>query len=269
MTQQPLDADAVLRDDVFLDALSRGEMLPEYGDDATARLLMAWREDVADTSGLLDPAPVPPARSIGTAKVPAMPIVEPHRFRLNRRMTVAAAFAAFAVGSVGSVAAAGVAEPGSPLWPITRVVYEDRAKSIEAREGALSLLREARDAAEANEPERARELLDNALAEAGGVSDDSDKNKILAQAEAVEEQLAEIDEPVTEPTAPPTPSPTGAPSPTPTPSAEPSTQPSATPSQSTPVEPSPGTTPSPGTPSPSTDPSGGVAPNTGQQSPPG
>ncbi len=281
MTQQPLDADAVLRDDLLLDALGRGEMLPDYDDDATARMLLAWRDDLATAAGLPDfelaPADLPefepvhttadlpevaPVRSIGTAKVPVTPVEESRRFRWTRRMTVAAAFTAFAAGSVGSVAAAGVAEPGSPLWPITKVVYEDRAKSLEAREGALSLLREAQDAAENNDPERARELLDTALATAGDVVDEADRDKIMAQADKVEEQLAE---------PPVDPSPSTTPSPDPQPS--PSTEPSAEPSPSTPpsTEPTPGNTdPTPETtPSPSSEPSvDGGAPNGPDQTPP-
>jgi hypothetical protein len=258
MTQQPLDADAVLRDDAFLDALGRGELLPEFGDDATARLLLAWRDDVADTAGLPDAAPAPPARSIGTARVPVTPVVDPRRFRWSRRMTAAAAFVAFAAGSVGSVAAAGVAEPGSPLWPLTKVVYEDRAKSLEAREGALSLLREAQDAAERNDPERARELLDTALAEAGDVADKSDKDKIREEAEKVEEQIADTPPPAQKPGPSTSPTPT----PEPTPSTSPSTRPTPTPSPSGTAEPSPGGTPSTpgGTPAPSAAPSGGIAP---------
>ncbi len=173
---QPLDADAVLRDDALLDALGRGELLPEFEDDATIRLLLAWRGDIADTAGLPAHAPEPvtvphpaepepqvaepivAARSIGTARVPAYVADEDdsgHSLRglLTRRVAVAAAFAAFAAGSLGSVAAASTAEPGSPLWPITKVVYEDHAKSVEAREDVLS---PAARRAPGRRPERAR-----------------------------------------------------------------------------------------------------------------
>jgi outer membrane biosynthesis protein TonB len=259
MSQQPLDADAVLRDDALLDALGRGELLPEYGDDATAKLLLAWRDDVADTAGLPDMAPAAPVRSIGTARVPEQPVAGRRRFHLSRRMAIAAAFAAFAAGSVGSVAAAGVAEPGSPLWPITKVVYEDRAKSVEAREGALSLLREAREAAERNDPERAQELLNTALAEAGDVSDEADMDKIRAEAAQVQDA---IDEPVPPAQVPQPPVPTASPDPVPStpPSTEPTSPPSPTPG---PVEPSPDAPPpSPDpSPTPSSEPTTGMAPD--------
>jgi len=270
MSQQPLDADAVLRDDALLDALGRGEMLPEFGDDHTARLLLAWRDDIADTAGLPDVA-ASPVRSIGTARVPTGPVAEPRRFRLSRRVTVAAAFAAFAVGSIGSVAAAATAEPGSPLWPITKVVYEDRAKSLEAREGALSLLREARDAAEHNNPDQARRLLASALQEAGDVSDESDKDRIQEQADKVVAQLAAMDptDPAV-PTSPPGSAPVTSPTPVPepTPSTEPTTAPNPSPSTPGDPGPSPAETPTPdSSPPPSPEPSVGMAPDSTNVSP--
>jgi hypothetical protein len=280
MTNQPLDADAVLRDDALLDALGRGELLPEYGDDAAARMLLAWRDDIADTAGLPESKPVVPvrARSIGTAKVPPPrspreddAAEQPRRLfhpRMSGRVAVAAAVAAIAAGSAGSVAAASVAEPGSPLWPITKVVYEDRAKSVEARESSLELLREARQAADRNDPVRARRLLTVALREAGDVDDKDDKNKIEDEADAVRAQLAALDEPVTSPSpsaSPQAPAPSASPTPEPPPSPSeapvpppPDPEPSSQPPSPTPVTSPPATAESP---PPTPEPSDGLAPN--------
>jgi hypothetical protein len=52
VTQQPADADAVLRDDALLDAVARGDLPSSFSDDPTARLLLAWRNDVAPTDAL-------------------------------------------------------------------------------------------------------------------------------------------------------------------------------------------------------------------------
>lgn len=262
MTQQPLDADAVLRDDALLDALGRGELPDDFDDDATARLLLAWRDDVADTAGLPEPHAVP-VRSVGVASVGDTrgPRRDLHHL-LTRRAAAVAVIAAIGLGSIGSVAAAGVAEPGSPLWPLTKVVYEDRAKSLEAREGALSLLREAKQAAENNDPDQARRLLVDALQEAGAVDDGKDKDKILAEADAVRAQLAELTDPG-DPSTTPTPQNPATASPSPAPSTEPSNPPSSpspspTPSEPTPGEPPPSTEP---TPTPSSEPTSATAPD--------
>ena len=259
MTQQPLDADAVLRDDALLDALSRGEVLPEFGDDAAVKLLLAWRDDVVGTAGLAkeSPAPAVPVRSIGTAKVPEPAPTPPRRDRrgllsqrVSRRAVVAAVAATIGVGSIGSVAAASVAEPGSPLWPITKVVYEDRAKSVEARESSLSLLRRAQEAADHNDSDEAKRLLDTALKEADQVNDEDDKDKIEQQADEVRAQLAAIEDEPTAPASPPAspqaPAPTGTSSPAPAPSPTPEPSSPANPSPTT--EPQPEPTPPPPTP---------------------
>lgn len=257
MSQAPLDADAVLRDDTLLDALGRGELPSEFDDDATVKLLHAWRNDIAHAAGLpeVEPSPVgmpalyAPAGGADTGTEPAGRLVV-GRFRLSRRVLVAAAVGTIAVGSMGSVAAAGAAEPGSPLWPITKVVYSDRAESLEAREDALSLLREAKQAADHNRPEEAQRLLNTALEQADRVDGKKDKDKIEDQADEVRAELAAITEPTPTTTpAPPAqspepssspaaPPPNPAPTPEPTSPAEPPPSP-ADPSPTPPVEPSP------------------------------
>lgn len=85
------------------------------------------------------------------------------RRRLDRVVAAAAAVAAvLAAGSAGSVTAASTARPGDTLWPISRVIYADRARSIEASEDAHTALAQAREAAARGDTETTRRHLQRA-----------------------------------------------------------------------------------------------------------
>ncbi|MEV6526407.1 hypothetical protein AB0M43_31170 [Longispora sp. NPDC051575] len=73
-------------------------------------------------------------------------------------MLAAAAVVVLAAGG-GGVAAAGNARPGSPLWPVTRVVYADRAASTLAETRAEESLNLATQALETGRPEDAQKYL--------------------------------------------------------------------------------------------------------------
>jgi ribosomal protein S20 len=79
------------------------------------------------------------------------------RRRFDRVVVATAAVAAvLAAGSAGSVAAAATARPGDTLWPISRVVYAERARSIEASQDAHASLQKARAAAERGDADAAQ-----------------------------------------------------------------------------------------------------------------
>jgi hypothetical protein len=216
---QPLDSEAVRRDDELLDALAFGELVDAYDDDETAQLLLGWRDDIVHSPVVVArQSPTPAGRPLG----------------LSRRVCVAAAVGVIAAGSIGSVAAASVAEPGSPLWPITRVVYTERAQSLEARESALSNLKKAQQAAAKRKPDEAKHLLDEALKQADLVRPGDDRAGLKSQ---VRQVLATIQSPTGSPAAsasPPRvfPTPDASPAPPPVqpapsdPAPVPSTQPS-------------------------------------------
>ncbi|GAA0226775.1 hypothetical protein [Cryptosporangium japonicum] len=85
------------------------------------------------------------------------------RRRFDRVVVATAAVAAvLAAGSAGSVAAAATAHPGDTLWPISRVVYAERARSIEASEDAHVSLRKAREALERGDTDAAQRYYDEA-----------------------------------------------------------------------------------------------------------
>jgi hypothetical protein len=110
------------------------------------------------------------------------------RRRLDRLVVAAAAAAAvLAAGSAGSVAAASTAHPGDKLWPISKVLYADRAHSIEAGEDAHTALKKAREAAARGDTAAARKYLAQAKQKAGEVREGSD------EADALEQDMATMD----------------------------------------------------------------------------
>jgi hypothetical protein len=97
-------------------------------DDDVAAMLAAWRTDLAEPA----PADHPPLR-------------KPLRREVKVRAAIAAAAAV--VGLAGGLTiAASDADPGSPLWPITRLVYDDRADSRVAEQDARRAIASARQA---------------------------------------------------------------------------------------------------------------------------
>ena len=107
----------------------------------------------------------------------------PRRRRFDRVVVAVAATAAIvAAGSAGSVAAAATAHPGDTLWPISRVVYADRARSIEASEQAHASLEKARDAMERGDTEAAKRYLADAQEKLDAqVREGSDEAEQLAE----------------------------------------------------------------------------------------
>lgn len=114
------------------------------------------------------------------------------RRRLDRIVVAAAAAAAIlAAGSAGSVAAASTARPGDRLWGISKVIYADRAQSIEASEEAHAALTKARAAAARGDAPAARRYLAEAEQKAHQVRQDSDEGDLLKHDMATVNALAD------------------------------------------------------------------------------
>ncbi|MCP2325320.1 hypothetical protein HDA40_003827 [Hamadaea flava] len=219
----PIDADQLARDDALLDLLGAGSPAP--ADDSLAVMLSSWQSSVAAD----EPEPVAVA-----AHGPATTTQPPRSARrpFSARLIAAIAGAVVVLGG-GLTAGAATAGPGSPLWPITKIVYADRA----AVQQATAYLDEAATAYADRRFADARSLTDKAAALLPKVTDAADRQRLAARIEQLRAALAAvvIPDPGASPTAPSgvahsaTPRPSGVgPSTTPAPS---SPSPSPSPSQ--------------------------------------
>jgi hypothetical protein len=193
---QTPDLATIAADTLLLDSLGRGEPAP--ADDRVAALLSAWRADLgalqasdldAVPASDLDPAVTPEP---GTEVEAARPVTgigsgTPARggraHRVARQVLGAAAAVLVVVG--GLIAGAGQATPGSPLWPITRVMYPERADNV-AAEHTLGL---ARTAAAEGRVDDARRLLAEAEAQIARLSDPGRAQRLRAELKTVQGML--------------------------------------------------------------------------------
>jgi hypothetical protein len=194
--RRPIAVELVRADDQLLDALGQGAPAP--GDDRAAVLLAAWRADLAPTepapAPIAGPAPVPgpgAAREPGDASDADAPAVEPvvpsGRSRRSRRLLgVAAVFAVLAVGAVGTSVAAASGTPGSPLWPVTRMLYPDRADTLDAQ----AAIDDARRALAAGDRDEARRQVDRATGLVSRVRDPDAAARLRTQLDELRQALA-------------------------------------------------------------------------------
>lgn len=142
---EAIDLALVHSDDEYLDLLNgarledRDDEFGGFGDDQLTALLMSWRRDVdAEPIGdLVD-------SKLATVTVHAAKMKRKRRPRLL--VPVAAAAAVLAIAFAGVGLAARDAQPGDTLWALTKVLYADHARSVEAAEAVKADLREARAA---------------------------------------------------------------------------------------------------------------------------
>lgn len=199
----PIDFSKVHADDAFLDAL--GAARPDedgFADDKLAALLLSWRHDVDEEPihELVDP-------KLAVATVQAARI----RQRRGSRMLapVAAAAAVLAIVFAGVGLAARDAQPGDTLWGLTRVLYADHARSVEAANAVRADLQEAEAALANGRVAEAKSMLDQARHQLPTVSTEDGKSELQAQHAALVAKLP--DNPAAGVSPPPEASPTTAP----------------------------------------------------------
>jgi hypothetical protein len=132
------------------------------------------------------------------------------------------------------------AQPGDTLWGLTRVLYADHARSVEAAAAVRTDLREAEEALANGKVAEAKSMLDEASHALPTVASEDGKDDLQAQHAALVAQLP--DKPAGDASPPPNPAPTTVP-PTGTSDPLPTT-----------VNPAPTTDPTTTNPTPTTDP---------------
>ncbi len=265
--EEPIDLVAVQADDELINALGAGMTVsaPGYGgydaDDHVAAILASWREEV-------DADPIPELVDIDTAIATIKAAARPRsRARHLAPVAAAAAFAVLVTGGVSVTSAS--AEPGDALWGISKVLFSERAASVEAAVRVETRINNAKKALTSGQSALAAQELAQAQADLAAVRPEEGKAEL---SEVQNFLVAKADEtPPGQPTDPGKPLqkdrqrrvPTGAavgedPSGTP---AKP--EPSATPAPQTGPSTGPGTEPGagPAGPSPSTAPSPTVSPS--------
>jgi hypothetical protein len=234
------DLSAVQADDRLLDAL--GSATPGAAgalvDDELNALLLAWRHEVeTEPFGEL----VDTETAIATIQAARPQPVSKHRFLIP----LASAAAVLAIAFTGVSLVARDAQPGDALWGLTRVLYSEHAKSIEAAAIVRSDLDSARLALREGKVSEAREKLNKIEASLGSVSTDDGKGELEEKHKELEKEL-DTNTSVTSPTTPPpvVPEPTEPTTKATTPSSTPTTetsvsQPPTSPSSETPPPPNP------------------------------
>lgn len=235
----PVDIMAVQADDELISALASGMQVSTPGvtgydaDDHVIALLAAWRAEV-------DAAPVPELVDLDTAVAAVASSRSSIQARNRRRQLapLAGAAALIVVAVFGVSLTAEAAQPGDALWGVSKVLYSERAESVEAAAGVQTRLERARVAMENGQTELAAQELEAAQAELPAVRAEEGHSELIAQRQALAVVLEETDpealdeEPavVAEEPAPTEPDPPveDSPSPEPDPTTPPTTPPDGT-----------------------------------------
>ncbi|TDQ05818.1 anti-sigma-D factor RsdA [Labedaea rhizosphaerae] len=189
MDAEAVDLAMVHADDALLDALAglSGEDLDaslesDLAEDDLNKLLLSWRADVESE---------PMTEMVDTDT--AVALVQSARLRRRHRprllVPVAAAAAVLAVSFTGVGLAARDAQPGSPLWGLTRVLYADHARSVEAAASARQDLADAKVALKTGNVNAAASALNNAKQELPAVSPEDGRDDLVAEHEQLLAQI--------------------------------------------------------------------------------
>lgn len=154
---EPVDLVAVQADDELINALAAGMSVSAPGvsgydaDDRVAAILAAWKADV-------DANPIPELVDVDTA-VSTVLAARPPSGRARHLVPVAAA-AAFLVLAIGGLSVTSYnAQPDDALWGISKVLYSERAESVEAAARVEERIGNAKDALAAGQPVLAAQEL--------------------------------------------------------------------------------------------------------------
>lgn len=199
---EAIDLALVHADDEYLDMLSGARLddgeLDEIGDDQLSRLLMSWRQDV-------DSEPIDELvdTKLATVTVHAARMQRKRRPRLLVPIAAAAAVLAIAFAGVGL--AARDAQPGDTLWALTKVLYAEHARSIEAAQAVKNDLREAKAALTEGNIEVAKSKLEAAHEMLPTVLPDDGQSDLVDEHASLLAQLP--GNPAGQPNSPPSPDP--------------------------------------------------------------
>jgi len=210
---EPEDLAQIRSDDELLDALAAQYRAAEepitnghapqgldhggvdFDDEQLNALLLAWRQDV-------DSVPVPDIMDTQTAVATVTAARSARRRRPRLLVPIAVAAAIIAIGFAGVGMLARDAQPGDALWGLSKVLYADHARSVEAAESVRTDLDDAQTALQQGKIDEAKDALQAASSALTAVSSEDGKDDLKAKHESLLEQLTTSTPP---PSAPPPP----------------------------------------------------------------
>ena len=192
----PVDLAAVRSDDALIDAVHGRHADAVAAEDGLAAVLSAWRAEV-------DAVPMPElvtlyeavAAVAAGAREQELPAtarpIRPTRsngVRALRRLPFAVAAAASVVAVIGFSVAVHGAMPGQALWGVSKVVFTDRAASVEKAASAQSSIDGADAALGRNDYATARSLLAAAGEQIDGVRP-QDRDDLVSEQRRLQSSL--------------------------------------------------------------------------------
>lgn len=190
------DLAGIRTDDALLDALGGRDSEPPESlvDDELNALLLAWRREV-------DSPPMGELVDTETAVATIAAARPQPRGRHRFLIPLASAAAVLAIAFTGMSLVARDAQPGDALWGLTRVLYSEHARSVEAAVAVKGDLDTARAALRDGRYSEARDALLKAEESLPSVSKDDGKDDLRQTHALLLEELTST-----------TPTPTGTPS---------------------------------------------------------
>lgn len=186
-----IDLSAVQADDALLDALGGADpkIADELGEAELNALLLTWSREV-------DGEPMPELVDVDTAVATirtAAVARRQHRRGSKRRLLVPVAAAAAVLGIAfgGASVAARDAQPGDTLWGLTKVLYADKADSVQASYDVRAEFKAAQDALNDGEMDEARDALEKAEDRLRKVDADENRDGLKQQHEQLMDRLEE------------------------------------------------------------------------------
>ncbi|CCH35075.1 anti-sigma-D factor RsdA [Actinosynnema sp. NPDC047251] len=176
------DLAGIRADDVLLDALGGRGQTDALVDDELNALLLAWRREV-------DSRPMGELVDTDTAVATIAAARPQQRGRHRFLIPLASAAAVLAIAFTGVSLVARDAQPGDALWGLTRVLYSDHARSVEAAVTVRTDLETARAALSAGRYNEARDLLNRASEVLPSISVDDGKADLKERHDSLMREL--------------------------------------------------------------------------------
>jgi hypothetical protein len=189
---EPIDLVAVQADDELINALAAGMSVSSPGvggydaDDRVAAILAAWKADV-------DSNPIPELVDVDTAVSTVLAARQPSG--RTRHLVPVAAAAAFLVLAIGGLSVTSYnAQPDDALWGISKVLYSERAESVQAAARVEERIDNAKDALAAGQPVLAAQELAQAEKDLETVRPQEGQDELAEAQDFLEAKAAETPE---------------------------------------------------------------------------